>query len=100
MYLIIDSGITDGAGHFIMQVLQFKLCHRIIGLDSHGGVSIHPDEITQSRFISTRCTSGHNRTGRVISQCIINDTLIYFLIVFIRNLNIQINGKMVIKEFG
>ena len=34
MYLIIDSGITDRAGHLIMQILQFKLCHRICALDA------------------------------------------------------------------
>ena len=98
MHFIIDGSITDGTGYFIMQILQFELRHGVIGLNSHRRISIHPNKITQSRLIGSRCTSGHDRTGRIVSERIINDAFIHLLIILIRNFNVQVNGKMIVKK--
>ena len=100
MYLIVKGCITDRACHFIADVLQVKLRHRIIRLDGHRRITVHPDKISQPRISSRSGTSGLNRTCRIIAKRVIYDAFIDFLIILIRHFQVQINREMIIKKLG
>ena len=90
MHLVINRSIADRTIDSIAHVLQIKLSNRVIALNSHWRIAVHPNEIAKTRICSRSGTARFHRTRRIVRQSTSYHSLVHSSIVLVGSLDIEI----------